>query len=246
MSDDRETPREGKERDPDGAQRVEGPRPDQEIFEAFPNVPAAFAMDPADGMARPQIETAQSYAPALDTATLICMEDASSFVHRGQWGEVVESYDREKVVRAPDGRWRVLAQRGPRWLPRWLCRIFWGAPVWLEVEALRPKCQYYARQMTDFQDDPERKFVARLCTARRTDEGEFLSVRDAQIYACELRRPRALDGVEQLDAFDAKKIELGRERTREQLAFDVDAALAKKSNGDGDDPWSGSGIFSER
>jgi hypothetical protein len=97
--------------------------------------------------------------------------------------------------------------------------------------------------MTDFQDDDEHVFVARLCTARRDDGGEFLSLRDAQVFACDLREPREATGAHRMDTFDASKIELGRKR-REEEGFDVDQAL--KDMTDVDDASGGAGgIFKQ-
>lgn len=98
---------------------------------------------------------------------------------------------------------------------------------WVEVRPVRPACQYYARQMSDFQDDADEVFVARLCTARRDDGGEFLSLRDTAMWACDMRDPVDLTTLSKLDEFDAKKIELGRERINTGEAFNIDEALQR-------------------
>lgn len=234
--------------DPDAARTIEAPRVDQEIFEAFPNEPTAYGIDPADGL--PSVRAAQAsnhaYAPPLDPSTLICMADVSRFVLRNAQREILAEFEPSAVTRRADGQWYVpLAHAADRmWVKHgWratldLARLGVGD---VAVEPIRPQCRHYARQMTDFQDDPDAKFVARLCTARRTDDGEFLSVRDAQIHACELRVPYHAESTVALDRFDAEKIALGRSRTREVPDFSVADALTEQ--GPGIDPWGDTGIF---
>jgi len=192
-----------------------GDRADSEVYEAFPQRPLDYGVSPEDGMPRPAIQHAvqMAYAPPLSPETLVCMGDYSMFVVRDEWGRVLESWSPEQVDRAANGRWRATATRF-----RLLTRD-------VEVEPVRPQCKHYARQMIDFQDDPDAKFVARLCTARRNSEEGFLSVRDSQVYACELREPKHQASAEQLDAFDAEKVRLGRERTAAADQFDVNSAL---------------------
>ena len=108
---------------------------------------------------------------------------------------------------------------------------------WIQVEPARAQCAHYARQLTDFTDDPDFKMITRLCTARRTDEGEFLSLRDGRMYACELREPRHALSEQLLDDFDTTAIAMGRATAaKETETFDVDAALKKMMGADGADP----------
>lgn len=121
-----------------------------------------------------------------------------------------------------------------------------ATPWWsyhVEVEPIRPQCRHFARQMTDFQDEDEHVFMARLCTARRDDGGEFLSVRDSQVFACDMRDPVDRAGVERADSFDAGKIELGRKRVEDGDGFDVDAALEQMTNADSEAGAEAGGIF---
>lgn len=100
---------------------------------------------------------------------------------------------------------------------------------WVTVEPLRPPCKHYARQLTDF-EDPDAKMIMRLCTVRRTDEGEFVSLRDTVVYACELRSPRDPITEQQLTSFDDNLVRLGRQRKQEESeTFDVDAALNEQA-----------------
>jgi len=216
-----------------GDNGIFGDRPDEEIYEAFPQRPMAYGMDPTDGMPRPAVSSAlkDAYAPPLTPATLVCMADTSEFVRRDEWGVVTHRWDPKHVERMPNGKWRARAKDAtPRYpLPRWKLMRCTG---YVTVEPIRPQCRHYARQMTDFQDDPEAKFVARLCTARRNSEEGFLSVRDAQVFACELRVPSDHASRENIDAFDEKKIALGEERLKAPEEFDVEAELSKQRNED--------------
>lgn len=98
---------------------------------------------------------------------------------------------------------------------------------WFEVEPVRPQCKYYARQLMDFDGrDQEHKQVTRLCTARRTDNGEFLSLNDMRMHACELRDPcdASVWAIDQID--DRIVADVRRKQADDADRFDVDAALA--------------------
>lgn len=83
---------------------------------------------------------------------------------------------------------------------------------WIEVEPIRPPCRHYVRQISQFEYNPENDVVIRLCSARRTTEGAFMSVRDRKIAACDMRAPRDLESEKIIDDFDARKIKQGMER----------------------------------
>lgn len=114
-----------------------------------------------------------------------------------------------------------------------LPRFFLDARI--EVEPVRRPCRHFARQMSDLQDNDETKVVERLCSARRDSDGNFLSMRDAQLFACELRDPHDNKSTRRLDRFDEAKIKLGQERIAQNKKFDVDEALdeaLKQASGD--------------
>jgi len=111
----------------------------------------------------------------------------------------------------------------------------------VRVEPIRPACIHYVRQMTDLQDADTAIFVERLCTARKTSDGVYLSMRDSQIHGCTMREPRDQKSEERIECFDMRKIELGRERIASGQTFDVDAAL--KGAEDPQNPGHRSGIF---
>lgn len=249
MSDDNE---------PGTGDGIFGNRADEEIYEAFPQTPIAYGMDPQDGLPRPAIQHAvqMAYAPPLSPDTLVCMADTSAFVLRDKWERVIVQFSPTEVERMPNGAYVVatalaaarVAKTDPRAAyvlddgdpsnngPRDILSAALGVVTaevdrdWTSVAPLRPQCRHYARQMIDFQDDPDAKFVTRLCTARRNSEEGFLSVRDSQVYACELREPKHWVSAARLDTFDAEKVRLGRERTENDEGFDVEAALAAQQN----------------
>jgi hypothetical protein len=181
-----------------------------------------------DGLPRPIVKSGLPLAPVLDAKTFVCMADTSEFVVRDRWGEVLLRFTPDQVERTEGGAYRVLRSSVVKLLPSLSDR---GADTgnddkYLKVEPLRPQCRHYARQMTDFADNPGARFVERVCTARRDSGGEFLSLRDSCMYACELRTPRHSVSEKTLDAFDDEKVKLGRERIEAEQSFDVDAALA--------------------
>lgn len=100
------------------------------------------------------------------------------------------------------------------------------------VDPLRPQCRHYARQLVPFPEEHERSLAIRLCTARRTDEGEFLDLGNQQILACELRSPVFGNEAAQIDAFDARTIASQQETLAAQVAddFDLDAALGAQGS----------------
>jgi len=83
-------------------------------------------------------------------------------------------------------------------------------PQWIVVEPLRPPCQHYVRQKTSFHLNARYQLFVRLCSARRTTEGTFMTVRDTGMWACDMRFPFDSESVKALDEFDQTKIEQGK------------------------------------
>lgn len=195
-------------------------------------------------------------APELDPDRFVCMADCSAFVIRAEWGDVRLRLPPSDVERAPDGRWRISvakliphvqepiaayreqfaklrAERGlePAPPPTEIEVLAKSALTfvkgYVEVEPIRPQCRHYARQLVPFPEEKTRTLALRLCTARRTDEGEFLDVGNAQILACELRSPVYGNEAEQIDAFDARTLAEQQKSKAKEVAddFDLDAAL---------------------
>ena len=99
---------------------------------------------------------------------------------------------------------------------------------WIEVEPLRPQCRHYRRQFQDFPDTPGRHMVIRLCTARMTDEGEFLSLRDQEMLGCEIRSPSIGNQAHLMDEYDAVQVAKARKQKTADAEFDIDGALARE------------------
>lgn len=205
----------------DAAKRdwAQEPRIDQELWESYPDSPhAEYGMDPLDGMPKPTVPHSLKLAQAPDLLpeTFVCMADTSVFVRRDALGRITARFEPEEVERAPNGRY-------------YLKKRFRFLPI-VAVEPVRPACRHYARQMTDVQDDSDFRFIARLCTLRKTDDGEYLSLRDSQVFACELRAPRDYEGsTRTLDLFDDTQIAANRKKKQEaeEAPFDVDEALGE-------------------
>lgn len=83
---------------------------------------------------------------------------------------------------------------------------------WVEVEPARPECAHYVRQMSQFDYNPENQKIYRLCSARRTTEGTFMTVSDRAVWACSMREPRDLVSEAEIDDFDARKMKEGASR----------------------------------
>lgn len=206
----------------------------------------------SDGLPMPLVRSKLPLAPTLHQDTLVCMGDTSKFVIRDDWGTVVVELDPSLVERTPSGRYRIQTQELVKLglcekfnvpvTSKMMDKVYWDLATeifrhchvvadekWVEVTPIREQCKHYARQMTDFGDDLEHKFMERLCTARRDSGGEFLSLRDNRMYACELREPIHIQSTEAaLDSFDNEKVKLGLERTKAEETFDVDSALSEQ------------------
>lgn len=240
---------------------VEGPKIADSLYEAFPNRPSPMGIDPKDGLPSPVIPAAvrDALAPDLDPDRFVCMEDASRFVIRdGGWGDITVEIGGAHVAhveRAPNGQWRIHADRlvevmttqiaryraahgfGPNVTDRTVLNVCTQTKGdWVAVEPIRPQCAHYARQLIPFPEDADHQLVARLCTARRTDEGEFLDVGNAQVFACELRSPPYGCERQKIDAFDERTVETARKRRLDIVNddFDVDAALGAQASTDDD------------
>jgi hypothetical protein len=176
--------------------------PFDEVKDEFQPGPMNRVMGP-DGLPITVAPQALSLIPALSPATLVCMGDFSEFVQRdgshngkGPWvatGHILKRLRPEQVERLPNGRW---VEKGTN----------------DDVEPLRPPCRHYVRQKGQMELNAEATQLYRLCGARRTTEGTFMSIRDYGMYACDMREPFDLASAEQLDEFDRMKVQQGKER----------------------------------
>ena len=202
-----------------------------EDFSPFDEVYDDFLAEPLpkiigdDGLPEHVDTGTKSHLPPLSPKTLVCMGVFTKFVLRDSWREIVAEFEPSEVDHAPNGKWRVPLELARERLDLAIAlkRTEAGAAEiamvaerrsigWIEVEPLRPPCKHYVRQFTQFELNPENDAALRLCAARRTTEGAFMSVRDRRFEACDMREPRDLDSEKILDDFDAKKIREGDRR----------------------------------
>lgn len=110
---------------------------------------------------------------------------------------------------------------GRRSWPREAVNEMWGHH-WVRengkltpVRPRRERCKYYRRQMyashtQPVHGEPGHLQAARVCLARRSVGGAFLSLRDEGIYACDLRDPPDQQTTHlYLDAPDARRLDAG-------------------------------------
>ena len=198
-----------------------------------------IGFDPQDQM--PKILSGSfegSLAPTLDPETLLCMEDSSSYVLRDAGGNVMARFAPDEVDRTGSvptvSRISALSHLAPRYpVPRFRdtrrLRLAVGALLdgpTVRVEPVRPQCRHYARQIIDFPGEAGHIMMRRFCRANRTDDGEYESVREALVFACELRDPRDSSSEDQIHKFDDDRVRAGRQRNKEHT-FDVAAELRR-------------------
>ncbi len=207
---------------------VERPKLGNDIYK-HPLRTQMVAMDPESGLPRvvSAVSMADSAAPPLEPETFVCMGDESAFVIRDHWGEPLIRVDPTRV------RW----YRGENGVPPgWVTgltpeehkvagepfSVFGGDRLWYRVEPLRPQCEHYCRVMTDFEGSNEHKTVERVCTAQRTEGGEYIALGNTRVYACEHRSPRDFVSEQRLRKFDAESVA----RSKKSVEYwDGEAAL---------------------
>lgn len=232
--------------DHDDFVRFTAPRADEELHQGAPAA-VAIGTSPEDGLPMQIAQRNFDKLPVLSEETLICMADKRSFVVRYTDGSIRVSFDPADVSRAPSGEYyvsmeafmaKVKIAEGELELPGVgrvvsrpnVPRILIGrSMVAVRVEPLRPQCAHYLRMQTDLSADRDRRYFARSCMKQKTEEGEFYSVRDQLIGACDIREPRHLESETAiLDKFDEEQIAAGRERAAME-EFDVDKELAEEA-----------------
>jgi len=198
----------------------------------------ALGIDPVDGLPRvtSAVTMEDSKAPPLSVQNLVCMGDESVFVVRDLWNAVVLEFSPERVKRRSDGEYFVVrAELTAVELPLLALaerQLYDNGALsgrqspWLKVLPFRPQCRHYKRLMTDFEGDAEHMSVERVCTAQRSEEGEYFSVGNVRILACEHRVPRDFVSEERLRQFDKKAIEMADPPKDD---WDIDAELDAQS-----------------
>lgn len=150
-----------------------------------------------DGLPTNHVPAQNNDIPPLSPETLVCMGDFSKFVIRDQWGEIIRELEPSEVLQAPNGDYFV---RNPE------------TKIRVKVEPIRPPCKHYVRQMVSFEFNADHDSIKRLCSARRTTEGTFMTVKDTKVSACDMRQPRDIKSEKLLDEFDEKKVKQGQDR----------------------------------
>jgi hypothetical protein len=96
----------------------------------------------------------------------------------------------------PDGTERTRRTFKPEEVERlWGVMLVKGPPgSWLPVRPRRERCKHYCRQVfsNDSQPDPTlpgHQIVFRVCVARRSNGGAYMSIGNEGIYACDFREP---------------------------------------------------------
>ena len=192
---------------------VERPRLGDDVYQ-HPLQPLALGTDPQDGLPRPvsSVSMTDSVAPSLSLETFVCMGDESVFVKRNEWGEITLRVMPDQVrYNCSLGEYR--GHLSAEEMYAWSRTTNRAGDV--TVEPLRPQCQHYKRVMTPFENDPVIRQVTRMCSAQRGEGGEYLSLSDQQVLACEHRFPRDFVSEERLRQFDAARISEGRKTVEE-------------------------------
>lgn len=214
--------------------------PFDEIAEDFKPSPTVRVLD-GEGLPVTVDSGQRSDIPPLSPSTLVCMADTSAFVVRNNWGEEILRFNPGVIERAADGRWRIRRHAAQAlclaeiqaWrlarqesspltaLEKIDAHVFAlllgltsvsSLPDYILVEPIRPACKHYVRQKLAFDLNAQHVQFARLCSARRTTEGTFMTVRDTGVWACDMRDPFDAETAKALDRFDAEKVEQGKKR----------------------------------
>ena len=230
----------------DDYSKFTAPRADEELYQGL-ETPVTFSINPADGMPTPTAPDHGDKPPPLSVDTLVCMEDRRSFVIRNSDGSIWQSFEPSEVKRLPNGEWfvelsplldlpsidnSVVPDLGALEAVIMTIRREDQSVKVMRVEPVRPACRHYLRMQTDTSLDRTKRYVSRACMAQHSDTGEYISVGDAGIFACNIRSPRHLETEALIDYFDEVKIQQGLDREKAG-AFDVEAELAaeKKDGG---------------
>lgn len=189
---------------------------EDEFHDSFPVEPIQMGMHPDDGMPVPVDGNLQdSFAVPFTYETQLCVEDAR---------EYVELYLEEIANNASEfdnhGRYSLVGVERKRrhfsfaelsMPPRFGYHVVSDGARWLAVRPKRPKCKHLKRQVLNSRlGIPEGEFghqeVFRLCTARRSNGGAFMSLRDQGIYQCDLRDPPCPETTQKQDERDLIKL----------------------------------------
>lgn len=175
--------------------------PEDEFHDAFPVEPIQMGMHKDDGMPVPiDGNMADAFAVPFTYETQLCVEDARKYVELFT-DELPEIPLRRGYPVVNRERYSADGTEKPR--REYMVddvEVRFGVPCILAesklvfVRPIRPKCKHFKRQVFNSRlGMPEGEFghqeVFRVCTARRSNGGAHMSLRDQGIYQCDFRDP---------------------------------------------------------
>lgn len=210
-----------------------------QVHEAFPieEIPVVMGPDGLPDIVTPDPSQAEAVPFTYDTQ--LCIEDDRIFV---------ELFGDETPPGAPSAVLAKLRTRGPyerdgalrerkRFQPeqvevRWGMRLVPAGNGFVPVRPVRETCKHYRRQVfsNDSQPDPDQpghQIVFRVCTARRSNGGAFMSLSNEGVYACDFRDPPDLASKAAQDAKDRRKLIDRPDKTRLPLFGGVGDAIVQ-------------------
>lgn len=212
-------------------ERMGGPEDAQfevmdQIHDGFPiePIPVVMAEDGLPDVITPDPAAAEAVPFTFDTQ--LCIADDRRFVEVF-YGELpvrpsgtVSAHLRDRARFNPDGTERPRREFDPDdVVVRWGVEVVELGDGFLPVRPRRRKCRHYKRQVfsNDSQPDPEQpghQIVFRVCAARRSNGGAFMSVSNEGIYACDFRDPPDPSSTQKQDEKDRRKLVDRPDRTR--------------------------------
>lgn len=203
-----------------------------QVHEEFPVEPIPMGTDPTDGMPSPIMGDPQdALAVPFTYDTQLCITDDRAYVELWQdelksrgW---VKEASTENSWRTPGGYLIPLTMRScysktgeqhtrnkhkPEEVEHlWGVYLIKREGAWQPVRPIRELCKHYQRQVfsNDNQPDmtkPGHQLVFRVCAARRSNGGAFMSLRDEGIYQCDFRNPPDERSTRLQDSKDLAKV----------------------------------------
>lgn len=219
-------------------------RPSDELHESVPNAPMPFEMAD-DGMPKPASGLG-AIGSALSRQNFVCMADTSAFVVRDRRGKILTKIAASVVTHRDDGRYDApldevvlgaFGQGGVLGAMRLLVSLERDGSRAI-CEPIRRECRHMGRMLTDQGVATDGILHSVFCTARRDDGGEFMSLMDVRMDACNLRDPVHPRSLHLLARYSEKQLSVAAERAADET-FDIETEIDKMGAGDA----AGGGIF---
>lgn len=177
------------------------------LQESFQSSRIEISLSSEDGLPTPLDKVSLQFAPSLSYENLVCMGDDRQYVEI--WKDEDEGPRHPHLASLLDERpeWGLSGERQERrTFAKDVVQSRWGrdvvsveddgsgAPRLVLVRPRRAPCEHYRRAV--FCRDPEIPYgefghaeMQRICTARRSVGGAYMSLNDEAVYACQLRVP---------------------------------------------------------